>query len=93
MILFFDELMNENITALNISRIYHHQILIKNKMLMKRENSTDRLCPTSQMMIFSFRKQFDECVMRIYNSIYQYIKYTNHQNIVFSTIIKSVGIS
>ena len=48
--------------------------------------------PTSQMMIFSFRKQFDECMMRVYNVIYQYIKYINHQNIVLSTIIKSVEI-
>lgn len=48
--------------------------------------------PTSQMMIFSFRKQFDECMMRVYNVIYQCIKYINHQNIVLSTIIKSVGI-
>lgn len=84
--------MNKNITALNISRIYHHQILIKNKMLMKREHSTDRPCATLQMMTFSFRKQFDECMMRVYNTVYQYIKHTNHQNIVLSTIIKSVRI-
>ncbi len=61
-------------------------------MLMKRENSTDRPCPTLQMMIFSFRKQFDECMMRVYNTIYQHTKYINHQNIVLSTIIKSVEI-
>ena len=48
--------------------------------------------PTSQMMIFSFRKQFDECMMRVYNAIYQYTNYVNHQNIVLSTIIKSVEI-
>lgn len=59
---------------------------------MKRENSTDRPCPTSQMMIFSFRKQIDECMMRVYNAIYQYTNYVNHQNIVLSTIIKSVEI-
>ena len=58
-------------------------------MLMKRENRTDKTCPTLQMMIFSFRKQFDECMMRVYRIIYQYIKYQNHQNIVLSTIIKS----
>lgn len=61
-------------------------------MLMKRENSMDRPCPTLQMMIFSFRKQFDEYMMRAYSIIYQYIKCLNHQNIVLSTIIKSVGI-
>ena len=44
------------------------------------------------MMIFSFRKQFDECMMRVYNTIHQYVKCTNHQNIVLPTIIKSVGI-
>ncbi len=71
MILFFDELMNKNIMILNINRIHHHQTLIKNKVLMKRENSTDRPCPTPQMMIFSFRKQFDEYMMRIYNVIHQ----------------------
>ena len=61
-------------------------------MLMKREHSTDRPCATLQMMTFSFRKQFDECMMRAYNTVYQYIKHTNHQNIVLSTIIKSVRI-
>ena len=39
-------------------------------MLMKRENSMDRPCPTLQMMIFSFRKQFDEYMMRTYSIIY-----------------------
>ncbi|RGN83997.1 hypothetical protein DXB40_07745 [Bacteroides sp. 4_1_36] len=71
--------MNKNITALNISRIYHHQTLIKNKVLMKIEYSMDRPCPTLQMMIFSFRKQFDEYMMRVYSIIYQYIKYLNYQ--------------
>ena len=61
-------------------------------MLMKRENSMDRPCPTLQMMIFSFRKQFDEYMMRVYSIIYQYIICLNHQNIVLSPIIKSVGI-
>lgn len=31
-------------------------------------------------------------MMRIYNIIYQYIRYLNHQNIVLSPIIKSIGI-
>ena len=59
---------------------------------MKIEYSMDRPCPTLQMMIFSFRKQFDEYMMRVYSIIYQYIKYLNYQNIVLSPIIKSVGI-
>lgn len=59
-------MMNKDITTLIYKGLYSHQTLIKNNLLMKRENRSDRPCPIRQMMIFSFGKCFDETMMRTY---------------------------
>ncbi|HAC12566.1 MAG TPA: hypothetical protein DCE67_02720 [Barnesiella intestinihominis] len=59
-------MMNKHITILKYKGLYSHQTLIKNNLLMKRENKSSMPYPIRQMMIFSFGKCFDETMMRMY---------------------------
>ena len=64
-------MMNKYITVLICKGLLSHQILIKNNLLMKRENRSGRPSPIRQMMIFSFGKCFDEIMIRMYNTAIQ----------------------
>lgn len=80
--------MNRYITILIYKGLRVHQILIKNNLPMKRENRANNLCTTTQMMIFSFGKCFDEIMMRIYYIVTQWFDIAIHQFIGFLIIIK-----
>ena len=80
--------MNKYITVLICKGLLSHQTLIENNLLMKRENRSVRPCTTTQMVIFSFGKCFDETMMRMYNAAIQQFGMHIHQFIGFSIIIK-----
>ena len=77
--------MKVYINIKNNSNLHAHQTLNKRIWLMKREGKHS---PTHH---FSFGERFDETLMKVYCNVYQCVILSNHQFIVFSSLIKSAG--
>ena len=82
-IYYFDELMKVYISIKNNSGLHPHQTLNKRIWLIKRENGH------SLIHRFSFGERFDERLLSLYLSGFQYIKSSIHQFIGFPSLIKS----